>query len=256
MPESTNEVDLSAMAGTDKAVRTMLHRFLTAIAGAAEYISVEFADGAGAEGTNIGCTVYDRIAARSAAFQSVDSSAPKAWVFSEEAGDSGDLWNLFCEVPKMVGDPESEHPENVDPVQGRDSDGVDLYDAISIQAGTDPYGDDGSDAIFITVVRRGQRMVPQEVTDYLTGEVTQCGEALLTDERGFYETVGWARLSSLDVNVADAGQFIQRLRQTLGQYRRSHPISRVFDNDERQQQREDHRAASWGKNRKALARKA
>ena len=223
---------------------------------AAEYLSGESADGAGAEGTNIGCTVYDRIAARSAAFQSVDSSAPKAWVFSEEAGDSGDIWNLFCEVPKMVGDPESEHPENVDPVQGRDSDGVDLYDAISIQAGTDPYGDDGSDAIFITVVRRGQRMVPQEVTDYLTGEVTQCGEALLTDERGFYETVGWARLSSLDVNVADAGQFIQRLRQTLGQYRRSHPISRVFDNDERQQQREDHRAASWGRTRKAHARKA
>mgnify|MGYP003150655593 CR=1 FL=1 len=249
MSESTNEVELSAMAGTDEAVRTLLHRFLTAIAGAMEFISVELSDTAGH-------TVFDRIAARSAAFQSVDSSAPKAWVFSEEAGDSGDLWNLMCEVPKMVGDPESMHPENVGPVQGTDSDGVDLYDAISIQAGTDPYGDGGEDAIFVTVVRRGQRMVPQEVTDFLTGEVTTTGDPILTDERGFYETVGWARLSSLDVNVSDAGQFIQRLRQCLGQYRQSHPIQRVFDNDERQQQREDRRVSSWGKNRKALAPKA
>jgi hypothetical protein len=237
------------MAGTDEAVRTLLHRFLTAIANAMEFISVEFSDTAEH-------TVFDRIAARSAAFQSVDQSRPKGWIFSEEAGDMGDLWNLMCEVPKMVGDPESEHPENLGPVQGQDSDGVDLYDAISIQSGTDPYGDDGEEAIFVTVVRRGQRMVPQEVTDFLTGEVTQTGEALLTDVRGFYETIGWARMSSLDVNVSDAGQFIQRLRQCLGQYRQSHPIQRVFENDERQQQREDRRASSWGKARKALAPKA
>jgi hypothetical protein len=243
MPEYTQEVDLSAMAGTDEAVRTMLHRFLTAIASAMCFISIEHSD-------EFGFTVFDRIADRSAAFQSVDASAPKAWIFSEEAGDSGDLWNLMCEVPKMVGDPESAHDENTGPVQGTDSDGVDLYDAISIQAGTDPYGDDGSDAIFVTVVRRGQRMVPQEVTDFLTGEVTTTGEPLLTDERGFYETVGWATLSALDVNVSDAGQFIQRLRQCLGQYRKSHPIQRVFDNDERTQQREDRRVSSWGATRK------
>ena len=247
--DHTQEADLSAMAGTDEAVRTLLHRFLTAIANAMEFISVELSDTAGH-------TVFDRIAARSAAFQSVDNSAPKAWIFSEEAGDMGDLWNLMCEVPKMVGDPESTLTENLGPVQGQDSDGVDLYDAISIQAGTDPYGDDGGEAIFVTVVRRGQRMVPQEVTDFLTGEVTTTGDPILSDERGFYETIGWARLSSLDVNVSDAGQFIQRLRQCLGQYRQSHPISRVFDNDERQQQREDRRVTSWGKNRKALAPKA
>ena len=247
--DHTQEADLSAMAGTDEAVRTLLHRFLTAIANAMEFISVELSDTADH-------TVFDRIAARSAAFQSVDNSAPKAWIFSEEAGDMGDLWNLMCEVPKMVGDPESTLTENIGPVQGQDSNGVDLYDAISIQAGTDPYGDDGSEAIFVTVVRRGQRMVPQEVTDFLTGEVTTTGDPILSDERGFYETIGWARLSSLDVNVSDAGQFIQRLRQCLGQYRQSHPISRVFDNDERQQQREDRRVTSWGKSRKALAPKA
>jgi hypothetical protein len=249
MSDSTREVDLSAMSGTDEAVRDMLHRFLTAIASSMDYISVEHAD-------EVGFTKFDRIADRSAAFTSVDSSAPKGWIFSEEAGDSGDLWNLMCEVPKMVGDPESSYSENTDPVQGEDSDGIPLYDAISIQAGTDPYGDDGSDAIFVTVVRRGQRMVPQEVTDFLTGEVSTVGEALLCEERGFYETIGWARMSALDVNVSDAGQFIQRLRQCLGQYRQSHPIQRVFDNDERQQVREDRRASSWGKGRKATASRA
>jgi len=63
-------------------------------------------------------------------------------------------------------------------------------------------------------------------------------------------------MSALDVNVSDAGQFIQRLRQCLGQYRQSHPIQRVFDNDERQQVREDRRSSSWGKGRKATAKRA
>lgn len=238
----SNEADLVAMSGTDEAVRTILHRFLTAIATAADYISVEHADEAG-------FTVQDRIADRGAAFESVDQSAPKAWIFAEEAGDSGELWNLMCEVPKLVGDPESNHPENTGPVQGTDADGCDLYDAISIQSGTNPYGDGGSDAVFITVVRRGSRMVPQEVTDFLTGEVTTTGDPQLTDERGFYETIGWCSLSSLDVNVADAGQFIQRLRGCLAQYRKSHPIQRVFENDQRAQDRDDRRASTWGARR-------
>lgn len=242
MSEHNHEADLAAMSGTDEAVRTMLHRFLTAIATAANYISVEHSD-------EDGFTVFDRIADRGAAFESVDQSAPKAWIFCEEAGDSGDLWNLMCEVPKLVGEPESDHPENTGPVQGVDADGIDLYDAISIQPGTDPYGDDGSEAVFITVVRRGSRMVPQEVTDFLTGEVTTTGEPQLTDERGFYETVGWCSMDTLDANVASAGQFVQRLRQCLGQYRQSHPIQRVFENDQRAQDREDRRAKAWGARR-------
>ena len=247
MSESHQEIDLSAMAGTDEAVRDMLHRFLTHIAGAMDYISVDHSDTAGH-------TVFDRIAARSAAFTSVDQSAQKAWVFCEEAGTTGDLWNLMCETPNMIGDGgESGHPENEGPVMGTDSDGIDLYDAISVQAGTDPYGSGGSDAIFVTVVRRGQRMIQPEVTDYITGVSTPTGPPELTDERPYYETIGWASLSALDVNVSNAGQFIQRLRQCLGQYRNSHPIQRVFENDERQQQREARRVSSWGKARKTNA---
>lgn len=246
MSEETREIDLSAMAGTDEAVRDMLHRFLTHIATALDYISVDLSDEAS-------FTTFDRIAARSAAFTSVDQSQNKAWVFSEEAGNTGDLWNLMCETPNLIGDPDSEHPENIGPVQGTDSDGIDLYDAISIQPGTDPYGEGGSDAIFVTVVRRGQRMIQPEVTDFLTGKSTPTGPPELTPERPWYETIGWANLSALDVNVSDAGQFIQRLRQCLGQYRRSHPIQRVFDSGEVAQAREDRRAAAWGKARKTNA---
>ena len=239
MSDETREIDLSAMAGTDEAVRDMLHRFLTFLAGSVTYLSVVHSDEAG-------FTTFDRIADRSAAYTSVDQSQPKAWVFSEEAGDAGALWNLMCESPNLCGDPDSDHPENAGPGQGTDSDGIDLYDAISIQPGTNPYGEGGSDAIFVTVVRRGQRMIQPEVTDFLTGESTPTGPPELTPERGWFETVGWADLSDLDVNVSDAGQFIQRLRQTLGQYRRSHPIQRVFDTGEVAQAREDRRSASWG----------
>ena len=94
MSDETREIDLSAMAGTDEAVRDMLHRFLTFLAGSVTYLSVVHSDEAG-------FTTFDRIADRSAAYTSVDQSQPKAWVFSEEAGDAGALWNLMCESPML-----------------------------------------------------------------------------------------------------------------------------------------------------------
>ena len=211
MSEHNHEADLVAMSKTDEAVSEMLDRFLTAIAHSAHYIQIEHPD-------TSGFTVSDRIADRGAAFESVDQSTKGAWIFSEEAeqcGNTGALWNLYCETPNMVGHPESDHPENVGPVQGVDADGIDLYDAINIQPGTDPYSDDGSDAVFITVIREGERMVPQEITDFLTGAKTVTGEAVSVDKR-WYETIGWCTLSDLDLGEDGEVHFGRRRHGCMG----------------------------------------
>ena len=71
-------------------------------------------------------------------------------------------------------------------------------------------------------------MIQPEVTDFLTGESTPTGPPELTPERGWFETIGWADLSDLDVNVSDAGQFIQRLRLVGAFHDEVKPWLRVF----------------------------
>lgn len=180
--------------------------------------------------------------------QTVDDTVPAVWVESELAGTIGECIFAYCESPKMIGDPDSQFPENHEPM---------VFDALWFKMGSNPFSPDGEqeDAIIITVIGKGPRYVR---TDRVIGEVVNFlaspdaeaeYEWVLEEEALAFETVGFApcRLTAA-ANFSSPERFLSALQSQVRQTRKAAPdgVGRDFSDIE-----QDRAAAQIARYRRA-----